>query len=183
MIIGVTGTDGGGKGAVVEYLVTQKGFMHCSARQLFLDEIYERKLEPSRANMRLVANSLRAEHGNDYLIREYFRRTGYRPKEKYIIESVRTLAEADALREYGGVLWVVDANQKLRFERIQTRASESDKITFEEFLAQEALEMNDPDPHGMQKAKVMAAADVTILNEGTFEELHARVDEALAKLS
>jgi dephospho-CoA kinase len=32
MIIGITGTDGAGKGAVVDYLVAQKGFTHYSGR-------------------------------------------------------------------------------------------------------------------------------------------------------
>ncbi len=74
MIIGVTGTDGGGKGAVVEYLVAQKGFVHCSARALWVEEMGKRGLETSRENMRIVANSMRAEHGDDYLIQEYLRR-------------------------------------------------------------------------------------------------------------
>jgi len=62
MIIGITGTDGGGKGTVVEYLVEKKGFVHCSARALWVDEIKKRGLEVNRANMRIVANDLRAKH-------------------------------------------------------------------------------------------------------------------------
>ena len=42
--------------------------------------------------------------------------------------------------------------------------------------------MNDPNPAGMQKAKVMAAADYTILNEGTLEELHTKIDEVLEEI-
>ena len=39
MIIGITGTDGSGKGTVVDYLVEQKGFKHYSARAIFEEEI------------------------------------------------------------------------------------------------------------------------------------------------
>ncbi len=50
-------------------------------------------------------------------------------------------------------------------------------------MAHETLEMNDPDPHGMQKAKVIAAADYTIMNNGTLAELHAQIDAVLPKLA
>lgn len=182
MIIGITGTDGGGKGEVTNYLVEQKGFTHCSARALWVDEIKKRGLDVDRANMRTVANSLRAEHGNDYLIREYVRRAKEQGLKDIVIESLRAYAEVTALKELGGVLFAVDADPHVRFARVQARASESDKVTYEEFIAQEELEMNDPDPNGMQKAKVMQAADYTFLNGGTLEELHAQVEEVLAKL-
>lgn len=182
MIIGITGTDGGGKGTVVEYLVAQHGFIHCSARPLWVDEIKKRGLEVNRANMRIVANALRAEHGNDYLITEYLRRAKGAGWGDIVIESLRALAEAETLKANGGILLAVDADPHIRYARIQARASESDKVTFEEFIAHERLEMNDPDPHGMQKAKVMAMADYTLTNNGTVEELNAQVDAVLANI-
>src|SRR5262245_25028089 len=103
MIIGITGTDGGGKGTVVEYLVAQKGFIHCSARQLWIDEINRQGLEVSRANMRIVANELRAAHGDDFLVTEYERRTGYKSDQNYVVESIRALSEAESLKKRGGV--------------------------------------------------------------------------------
>lgn len=182
MIVGITGTDGGGKGTVVEYLVKEKDFIHCSARDLWIDEINKRGLEVSRANMRIVANNMREIHGDNFLITEYKRRTNFDPSKNYVIESIRAMAEVETLKEENGVLWGVDADQHLRFERIQKRASESDKISFEEFAKQETLEMNDPNPHGMQKAKVIAAVDTLFTNNGTQEELFAQVEEALQPL-
>lgn len=182
MIIGITGTDGGGKGTVVEYLVEKKGFIHCSARALWIDEINRQKLEVNRANMRIVANELRAAHGDDFLIAEYKRRTGFVPEKNYVVESLRAMAEVVSLKNEGGVLWAVDADPHIRYERIQSRASESDKISFEEFIKHEALEMNDPDPHGMQKAKVMSMADAVFQNNGTPEELYNQVEAALKKV-
>lgn len=179
MIIGITGTDGGGKGTVVEHLVSKKNYIHCSARQLWIEEINRQGLEVNRANMRIVANELRGKHGRDFLIEEYKRRTGFEPGKNYVIESLRAMAEVETLKKYGGVLWAVDADQKVRYERIQSRASESDKISFDEFVNHEALEMNDPDPNGMQKAKVMASADVTIMNNGTVADLDKEIEAAL----
>lgn len=181
MIIGITGTDGAGKGAAVDCLVS-KGFTHCSARALWLDEIRKRSLEPIRANMRIVANSLRARHGDDYLVSEYLRRAADAGWQDIVIESIRALAEAVTLKARGGILLAVDAEPHIRYERIQERASESDRVTFKEFIAHEQMEMNDPDPHGMQKAKVIAMADYTLRNNGTLEELHAQVEKVLAQI-
>lgn len=182
MIIGITGTDGAGKGTVVDYLIQKKGFVHCSARALWIDEIQKRGLTVDRANMRIVANSLRAAHGNDYLVVEYMRRAKESGWKDIAIDSIRAMAEANTLKKNGGILVAVDADQKLRYERIQGRASESDRVTFEEFISHEALEMNDPDPNGMQKAAVIAAADYTIQNNTSLEELHRQIDAVLAKI-
>lgn len=179
MIIGITGTDGSGKGTVVDYLVKEKGFIHCPARALWVDEIKKRGLEVKRENMRIVANDLRSKHGNDFLITEYERRTGFQPSKNYVIESVRAIAEAETLKKYGGALWAVDADQRVRYERVKLRASESDKVSFKEFARQEALEMHDPNPNGMQKAEVMKMANHVFYNNGTPEELLAEVEKAL----
>jgi dephospho-CoA kinase len=182
MILGITGTDGAGKGMVVDYLVTEKGFVHYAARQLWVDEINRRGLEVSRPNMRIVANELRKKNGNDFLVTAYMTRLKEEGVENAIIESIRATAEAETLKAHGGVLIAVDADQKLRYERIRARASESDEVSFEDFIAHEALEMNDPDPNGMQKAAVMKMADYTIMNNGSLAELHAETEKVLSKI-
>ena len=68
MIIGITGTDGSGKGAVVDYLVSKKDFVHYSSRELIISEIKLRDLTVSRAQMRLVANDMRKTKGLDVIV-------------------------------------------------------------------------------------------------------------------
>lgn len=182
MIFGITGTDGAGKGTVVDYLAERKGFMNCSARAIWIEEIERRGIENNRANMRIVANELRAKHGNDFLVTYYLEKIEEAGEPDAIIDSVRALAEAETLKAEGGVLLAVDADQKLRYERVQKRASTSDQISFEEFVKHEELEMDDPDPNGMQKRAVMESADFTIMNNGTLEELHAEIEKVLKSL-
>ena len=178
MLIGITGTDGSGKGEVVAHLV-EKGFVHCSARAIFEEEMDRQGLEHNRANMRIVANELRKKHGNDFLITHYLEKIDNEGIGDAVVESLRAIAEVHTLKDEGGVLLAVDANQKLRYERIQKRASSSDQVTFEEFQRHEELEMDDPDPHGMQKKAVIEAADFTVTNNGTLDELHAQIDNVL----
>ena len=177
MLIGITGTDGSGKGTVVDYLVKEKGFTHYSARAIWLEIFKERNIEPSRANMRLVANEMREKHGNDFVVSHYLRLLKEDGAQNAIIESIRATAEAETLKSNGGILVAVDAGQEIRYARVQRRRSESDKVTLEQFIAHEDLETNDPNPHGMQKQKVIAMADFIIMNNGTLEELHAQIEE------
>lgn len=182
MIIGITGTDGSGKGIVVDYFLEKKGFVHCSARAIWEEEIARRGIESTRANMRIVANELRALHGNDFLVTHYLKKIQSEKTHNVVIESIRTIAEITTLKKHGGILLSVDADQKLRFERIVKRVASSDHVTFEQFVTQETLEMDDPDPNGMQKRKVMEMADYTIYNNTSIEDLHKQVDEVLAKI-
>ncbi len=182
MLIGITGTDGAGKGSVVDYLVREKGFVHCSARAIFVDELEKRGEEPTRANMRLIANELRATHGNDFLITYYLEKIEHEGIKNAGIESIRALDEAKTLKAHGGLLLAVDADPKIRYERVQARRSETDKVSYEQFLAHEELETNDPDPHGMQKRKVMDIADYTIFNNGSLPELEGQIEDVFSKI-
>ena len=182
MIIGITGTDGAGKGTVVEYLVEKKGYTHYSSREFIVAEIERQGLEISRNQMRLTANEMRAKHGNEFVIKQAFEKAKNEQKEKVIIESVRALAEAEFLKEHGGILLAVDAPVEVRYGRVQERRSESDKVSFELFVEQEELEKNDPDPNGMQKAKVIEMSDYIIMNNGTFEELEVEIEKFIATI-
>ena len=183
MIIGITGTDGAGKGAVVDYLVEQKGFVHYSARAIWEEEIQRQGIENNRANMRKVANELRAKHGYDYSVTYYLDKVAREQPAHAVIESQRAIAEVETLKANGGVLFAVDADAEIRYERIVKRGSATDHISFERFQELEAIEMDDPDPAGMQKAAVIKMADHTILNEGTLAELHQKIEAVLNQIN
>lgn len=181
MVIGITGTDGAGKGTVVEYLKT-KGYTHYSSREFLVSEIENAGLPMSRNQMRLMGNKMRAEHGNEFIAKRALELIDAQGSKNAVIESIRALAEADYIKKHGGIILAVDADVEIRFERVQQRRSESDKVDFDTFVTQEELEKNDPDPNGMQKAKVMEIADYTILNNGTIEELEAQVEMFLQQV-
>ena len=74
MIIGITGTNGAGKGTVVDYLVQKKGFTHYSVRDAITEEILKRGLEVNRPNLNEVATNLRELHGPGYFSRLFIER-------------------------------------------------------------------------------------------------------------
>jgi dephospho-CoA kinase len=180
MIIGITGTDGAGKGTVVEYLVA-KGFTHYSSRDLLLAAVISAGIIPTRNELRLMGNKMRCEQGDDVIVRKALQEIETNNIKHAVVESVRTLAEAKALQAKRAILLAVDADVALRYQRVQGRRSEKDKVTLEQFVAQEELEKNDTDPHGMQKAKVIEMANYTIFNNGSREDLEVEIEKFLAK--
>ena len=181
MILGITGSFGAGKGAVVDYL-TQKGFAHFAARSFLIEEIERRGLPVNRDTMADVANDLRAKNGPTYVMEQLLKQAEASGKDA-VIESLRAIAEVRFIQEEGGIVLGVDAPAKIRFERVIKRASETDHVTFEKWEEQEKKEMNPDDPAKQDIFGALKISDVIIQNDGTIEELHAKVDAFLTDFS
>lgn len=179
IIIGITGTIGAGKGTIVEYLVSKKGFKHFSARDLIVGEILKRGLENNRDSMVMVANDLRLKYGSSYVADELYQRALV-SGDNCIIESLRTVGEIESLKNKGSfVLLAVDAEPKIRYERILERKTITDDITFEKFLADEAKEMESDDPNKQNLKKCIQMADFVIDNNGSMDQLNSKIEEIL----
>jgi dephospho-CoA kinase len=179
--MGITGTNGAGKGTVVDYLIKKKGFKHFSASGLITEELIKKNRPVNRDNMILMGNELRAKNGANYLARELLRRAS-KENANSIIESIRTPGEVEELKKNNGILIAVEANQRLRYERNLKRGSTKDKVSFEEFVAQEKQEMVSDDPNKQNLSACKKAADYVIENNGTIDELNQKVKELLIKI-
>lgn len=179
LIIGITGTLGAGKGTIVDYLVKEKGFAHFSVRGFLLEEIMRQGLEPDRDSMVLVANKLRADHSPSYIIDQLYKRALLTGKN-CIIESIRTPGEVQSLREKDNfVLFAVDADPMLRYQRIVLRNSETDNISFDVFLQNENREMISDDPNKQNLRRCIEQADYVLTNDGSIPELIQQVSVIL----
>jgi dephospho-CoA kinase len=179
MIIGITGTNGAGKGTVVDFLVQQKNFRHFSVRNFLIEEILRRGLPVDRTHMRMVGNEMRQAHGPSYVVEQLLGHAKAVEKDHCVIESIRAVGEAEFLLKEGAHIWAVDADRKIRFERILTRMSETDHVTFEQFCEYEDREMQGTESWDMNVFGVMKLADRIFLNNGTVDELFAQVEGAL----
>lgn len=178
MIIGITGSFGAGKGAVVDYLVKEKGFADFSARSFITKEIKHRDLPVNRDTMAIVANDLRQKHEPTYIIESLYKEA----KEKggdAVIESLRAVAEVRLIKRLGGLVLGIDARPELRYERAVARGSETDQVPFEEWLQQEVRESNPDDPTKQDIFGALRESDVVIENTGSLEELYEKVDRML----
>lgn len=179
VVIGITGTIGAGKGTVVEYLVDRKKFKHFSARGFLTEEIERRGLENNRDNMVAVANELREKNSPSFVADELLKRA-LESGENCVLESLRTVGELESLREKGNfTLLAVDADPKIRYQRILGRSSVTDNIGFEKFLSDEEREMDSDDPNKQNLRRCIEMADFRIENNGTVEELNSKLEEIL----
>ncbi len=182
LLIAITGTNGSGKGTVVDYLVKEKGFKHYAARDFITKEVEKRGLPLDRSSMRQVANELRAEYEPAYVVKSLYEEAAQNGEEKVVIESVRNIGEAEFLKEKGALLLAVDADQRLRYERVKSRRSATDQVDFDTFIEHEEREMHPVGPHDMDLRGVMALADATILNNDSYEVLEKEVEKMLGDI-
>ena len=174
-LVGITGTYGSGKGAVVE-LLQERGYLHLSVREFLTTVIESQGGDVNRETLIDTANSLRRSRGADYIMRRLILDANA-SMCPVTIESVRTTAEVDALRA-AGFLLAIDAPRDVRFARTQARASETDAVTWHEFVAAEEREWraDQPDnPHEQNVRACVAAADALVINDGSLAELRKKI--------
>ena len=181
-IIGITGTLGAGKGTVVEYLTNNKGFRHYSVREYLIEEIKKKGLEVNRDSMTSVANELRAKYNPAYVVEQLYEKA-LLVGGNSIIESIRTPGEIEYLKKMGDFyLIAVDADAKVRYERVALRGSATDHITLDTFLANEEREFNTTDPNKQNLGKCIELADLILYNDGSIEDLNSRLEDKLIEI-
>lgn len=172
-IIGLSGTNGSGKDTVGIILAERYGFLFISVTELLRDEAKRRGLAVERENLRKISAEWRRQSGLGVLIdkavAQYEQVRG--DYKGLAIASLRNPGEADRTHEFGGTVVWVDADPKLRYERIQANKShrgrlEEDNKTYAQFMAEEQQEMRQTgDEATLNMRGVKDKVDLTLTNE------------------
>jgi cytidylate kinase len=167
-LVGVAGSNGSGKDAIGYLLAEHYGFLFVTVTELLREECRRRGLPVERENLRAISAEWRRERGVGVLVDKAVEAFNRLPDaDRYaglVVASLRNPGENDRVHELGGqVLWL-DADPKVRYERIQKNAAsrgraEEDTKTFEQFLAEEEAEMHPPE-----------GADAAVLNMSAVKE-------------
>lgn len=184
MIIGLAGTIGSGKGAVVEYLKS-RGFVQYSSSGLLGELVEAEGNERTREFMARKATELQTDHPGGVVEKNYLEKYQVEKPEHAIFEAIHRQSEANFLKGVGGIIVGVDADLKTRFERTKARnEGPKDQFGFEHFQEQSRIEdEGGGDPSRDNNIReVVNSADHVIVNDGTLKELHAQIDDVLHKI-
>lgn len=187
LFIGVAGTAGSGKDTATEMLCHLFGMKNLSSADMvraITRQVYglAPDFNPVRDQLYVVANYVRNEIHPAAMVKLCMVQAQAQNAHGGVISGLRSMGEADAIREAGGIIVGIDADPKLRYERINSRARDAEaQKTFEQFLEQDNYEnrgLSDTGP-GRGIRAIIDSADIVISNDGSLEELEAQLKEKL----
>ena len=181
MILGFTGKNAAGKTEACNYLASV-GFIQCSLSDIIRDELSKQGMDSTRENMIKKGNELREKHGPNYLAAQMAKKVQESQNKNFAIDSIRSPHEANKLKKIKGFRLIgIDADPKIRLERMIKRNRMGDARTLEKFLDDEKKE-NLKNDSGQQLDNTFAMSDKVIKNEGTLKEFHRKIDELVKNI-
>jgi dephospho-CoA kinase len=177
-VIGIIGPRIAGKETVAKYISEKYNAAVHSHSEILDDVLKVLELPLSRENeIRLVA--LRATFGDDVLINALSKRVRSEISGVVVVTGVRFQNEFDNVRSFPqNTIISVAASLETRYLWQQSRGDKAGDIgmSFEDFAALDhrVTEQN--------ISKLMASADYHIENNGTLEDLYAKVDAIMQNI-
>lgn len=182
IIIGLAGTFASGKDSLAQFLEEKYQIKHVSTSDIVRELAQQKYGSIERPILYKTANELRNSRGAGVLSEIALERYASYAKQYpggICVSGFRAWAEAEVIKEKGGVIVFIDAPARLRYDRTVSRARDNEKTnTFEEFLAREAEE-NGAVNSEFSIAGIKPHADIQIDNSGTVLDFLAQVVNSL----
>lgn len=175
-VIGLTGFMGSGKGELVK-LLQQRGYAYTSLSDAVREETTKRGLPHTRENLQQVGNDLRNQHGAGILGRKIREAVEREKDRRFVVDGIRNPGEWEELKKLPDFQMIgVTAGAETIIERIQKRNREGTPLTRDEILHKLNRErgVGEP-PEGQQVQRCLDHSDYLIVNEGSLEELNAKL--------
>lgn len=185
MIIGISGRIGAGKETVTKFL-REKGFVYFETSAIIKEELVKlgKKMEEiTRTDMQNWGDEQRRKDGAGAIMKVMLSKT--ESGKDYLFDSLRNYGEVVFMKQTvkDFVLIGVDADQKIRFERVLKRNKESDLKTWEGFLKMDERDNFDKkNDMGQQTGLCIENADFVIVNNNDLESAMKQMQEVYKKI-
>lgn len=175
-IVGIAGTNGSGKDTLGALLTDRHNYKTVSLSDILRTELTRQGKPHTRENLSGLSRQIRDAEGDGAMPRRVIEE--HDDDTKLCITSIRMPGEAREIQQAGGVVVWIDADERIRYDRIQASArgrSETDNLSFAKFQQQQAVEMTPTaQGNGLNMAAVRDRADVRLENDfASLEEYEA----------
>jgi len=179
VLVGLTGRNASGKSTLVGWF-SDKGLRSVSCSDSIRAWLREQGVDTTREALIEGGRELRRRGGAGVLAEMLLE---ILDGEDAVVDSIRTPAEVEALRSRGDFFLIeVRADEESRWQRMTARGRAGDPLEKETFLSQEAAEAKSDDEAGQALDATAALADITILNDGTIEDLEDQLESVWTSL-
>lgn len=165
-LIGLAGTFASGKDTLAKRLVSDFGYEHVSTSEMVRKIALERYGSIERPVLVRTADEERHKRGAGAFVYEALSHP--RP---LVVSGLRSLGEAKAIKQAGGVLVFVDASLEVRYERMKSRQRDAEvEQSLEVFAAGEQKEWYAGEGDAEFNLRdIKAMADIVVENDLELE--------------
>lgn len=176
-LIGIAGSLASGKDTVSHHLEKDFEFHHVSLGDMVREVAQRERGSIERPVLYEVANNHRQRDGAGYFVQQALEKP--RP---LIVSGFRTLGEAKAFKEAGGILLFLDAPIELRYQRMKSRRRDLEtELTLEGFKQNEAKEWYAGDGDAdFNLGGIKEMSDIVINNSAPLDEFIKTVYQKLS---
>ncbi len=175
-IIALVGLAGSGKSSAVEYL-TEKGFPKIYFGGVIYKAMDEAEIEKTWDNQQQFREEIRRKEGKDFVIKRVIKNIHdliNAGQNKIVLDGLYTWSEYKFLKhEFPGqvVVIAIVTPKYLRYQRMAKR--------IERPMQPHEVDQRDwSEIENLEKGGPIAIADYFIINDGTLEQLHQKIDAA-----
>ncbi len=177
-IIGLLGETGSGKDTfsniikneVPSVLLLRFSKPLSDALGVFFDEI-------KKEDQQWLANNLRDRFGEDILMKGIAKKMKESSSEKIILNGIRVREEFNFIKDKGGTIIYINADPKIRWERVRERGEKKDdNVYYEKFLE---IDKGRPE---VQVRELGEQADIVIDNNKELKDLKKKAIEIINSL-
>jgi dephospho-CoA kinase len=175
--VGIAGMPGSGKG-VFRRAVQRMGYPVVIMGDVVREEVKRRNLKPTPENVGKTMLDLRKVDGPAAVAKQCIPKLQNTTGRIVVIDGIRSLAEVTEFKKHfpNFIVVAIHASPETRYRRLSRRKRSDDPTNWETFTERDQREL------GIGMGDVIAAADHTLMNEGTSAQLRTEIKQLMKEI-